>query len=98
MTTTMTWDELVKLEPKLGVLLAEAQAVRDDDPHFCANAIWYDFLKPRLVLLVGWCRPDRTKPLASEQAYDVAYDTIYEALPDCRDCAACFRSELLNVK
>jgi hypothetical protein len=84
-----TWAELVKAEPKLGELLAEAQAVKDDGrtPSFCANRIWYapGGFKDRLCRLVGWDRKGHPV-LGTMQAYDVAYETIYDALPDCRDC------------
>ena len=85
-----TWEQLVKIEPRLKAILGEAQAVSsDDDPHFCANAVWYaGGLKERLCKLVGWDRKPHPV-LGTEEAYDVAYDTCYNALPDCRDCL-CF--------
>lgn len=95
----LTWDSLVAMEPRLQTLLDEAKSVRPDGATFCANAIWYGYgghqgFKPRLSKLVGWerCPPCSTTvaPLASEKAYDIAYETIYEALPDCRDCG-CMR-------
>jgi hypothetical protein len=57
--------------------------------------VWYGYpghrpgLKARLTKLVGW---EATRPggvRRSSAAYDVAYDTIYEALPDCRGRCAC---------
>jgi hypothetical protein len=81
-----TWDELVDAEPRLGQLLAEAQAVKDEGgPSFCANTIWYRRFKPRLSALVGWDRKGHPV-LGGELAYDVAYRIVYNALPDCRDC------------
>ncbi|NLO26616.1 MAG: hypothetical protein GX113_00305 [Actinobacteria bacterium] len=92
--TEMTFSELSRREPALAGLLAEARAVSSkNDPDYCANAVWYGYgqyqhsgLKPRLLQLVGWraCKDDPI--LRSEKAYDVAYHTICNALPDCRDC------------
>jgi len=84
-----TWKALVKTEPRLAVLLKEAQGVDGSGHHFCANRVWYQRqgLKDRLCRLVGWDVKGRGIPLlATEGAYDVAYDKIYAALPDCRDC------------
>jgi hypothetical protein len=92
----LTWATLVALEPQLAGLLAEAQAVRDCDtaPYFCANAAWFGYdghrgFKPRLRRLVGWDRPDGHPALTSCEAYDLAYQTIYEALPPCRGYCGC---------
>lgn len=94
----MTFDRLCELEPKLKSLADEASATRDDGTKeaFCANAIWYGYfghpgIKPRLLLLVGWERPDGPDELLTTEAYDVAYDTIYNMLPDCRGECGCFR-------
>jgi hypothetical protein len=84
----MTFDELCALEPGLRLLYEEARAQRRKrrGPHYCANATWYVLFKPRLSRLVGWERPDRDPVLGSSEAYDLAYHTVYEALPDCKDC------------
>ena len=79
------WDRLVAAEPRLEELLADCQAVDGSDEHFCANRVWCRDFKPRLVELVGWDREGHPE-LESHEAYDVAYDTCYHALPDCRDC------------
>jgi hypothetical protein len=89
----MTWREMVKLEPRLGALLREAQKVDGSDPHFCANDVWYGYeggcyagrgLKRQLCQLVGWYA--RRPELRGCDCYDVAYMKIYDALPPCRDC------------
>ncbi len=81
----LTWTELIAIEPRLEALRAEVAAVDGSDAHFCANRIWYQHFKPRLLGLVGWeCERDE---LRSEQPRDVAYDTIYGELPPCQDCA-----------
>lgn len=90
----VNFDDLARREPGLAALLAEARAVSSrGNPQFCANAVWFGFgkyryagLKPRLVQLVGWHAHKDDPVLRSQEAYEVAYDTIYGALPDCRDC------------
>ncbi len=83
-----TWGELVRLEPRLRVLQRDVKAVDGSDPHFCANRVWYarGGFKERLCCLVGW-EAERDDPvLRSSEAYDVAYDRLYNLLPPCRDC------------
>lgn len=83
-----SWEQLVAAEPKLAALLAEAQAVSSEgQERFCANTIWYSRFKPRLLPLVGWDSLRQRDPLlGSEGAYNRAYDVLYDALPDCRNC------------
>jgi hypothetical protein len=91
----LTWAELVRLEPGLGPLLEEARAHHADrSAVFCANAVFYGSadstrgLKRRLLRLVGR-DSGRAGVLGTSVAYDVAYDTIFAALPDCRGECAC---------
>jgi hypothetical protein len=78
----MTFADLASLEPQLGALLREARHVDASSDAFCANGVWYGSFKPRLLLLVGW---EASNPaLRTSEAYDLAYETIYDALPDCR--------------
>lgn len=81
-----TFEELAQLEPRLQELLTEAQATRRKRGYL-AGKVWYGYggypgLKPRLLELVGWEREEEHTLLSTRTAYDVAYDTIYEALPD----------------
>jgi hypothetical protein len=82
----MTFEELCELEPGLLTLYRRAKGVKDDrrKRSFCANAVWYGRFKPVLCRLVGW--EARNPTLRTSEAYDLAYDTIYAALPDCRNC------------
>ena len=86
----ITWSMLVDLEPRLRDLLSNARAVKDDPsaPSFCANEIWYrkNGLRDQLCELVGWSARKKDSLLQSSDAYDLAYDKIYNALPDCRNC------------
>lgn len=91
----VTWKELCELEPRLLNLYSEVSSIKDEGGEFfCANAVWYgrgdvDGFKHRLVELVGFRRRhDGSDPrLGTSLAYDIAYHKIYDALPDCRDCA-----------
>jgi hypothetical protein len=84
---TLTWRTLIELEPRLTALYRRAKAVRDQHgPSFCANAVWYGHLglKNQLVMLVGWEGPtDGNKQLRTEEAYNLAYQKIYDPLPSC---------------
>jgi hypothetical protein len=82
----ITWQQIVRAEPRLIVLLQEAKSVDDTDPHFCANEVWYaqGGLRDRLTELVGWGAQNPV--LRTSEAYDVAYNKVYGALPDCKDC------------
>lgn len=84
------WPTLVKLEPQLGVLLDKALKFRPakDATSFCANCLWEKQFKPELCRLVGWDRVGDAQDdfLQTVEAYDTAYDTIYEALPGCFNC------------
>jgi hypothetical protein len=89
--TPVTFGRLCRQEPRLRKLYDEARAVGDDGSagHFCANAVWFGYgghrgLKVRLVQLVGF--QAEAPELRTTEAYDVAYQTIYAALPNCRGC------------
>jgi hypothetical protein len=90
MTQTLTFDGLVALEPRLANLLAEARRHRRSRARsVCANEIWYrpGGLRQRLIGLVGWhSLAPRGSVLRTPAAYDLAYETLYDALPDCREC------------
>ena len=83
------FTQLCKLEPRLASLREQAKAVDGSGEHFCANMVWYRKLKPQLLELVGWEAEGKAKTpeLGSNDAYDAAYDLIYDELPDCKDCS-----------
>jgi hypothetical protein len=90
-----TFEALAAQEPRLRDLLAEARSFHDNrDPVFCANAVWIGYgdfrpgLKYRLSCLVGW-GAEQGGELRTSDAYDVAYETISQALPDCRGRCLC---------
>ncbi|MGI8422989.1 MAG: hypothetical protein ACR2NO_02535 [Chloroflexota bacterium] len=89
------WEGLVLLEPRLAALLTEIESFRPHGARFCANDAWYGYTSPeagfkaQLEELVGWDRVGCPEGLRSGDAYDVAYDRLYDAFPDCRGCG-CF--------
>ena len=82
--------ELCKREPLLASLKNEAvQMFTRPGKRFCANQVWYSQFKPRLELLVGWYCHNNDDAVKSSEAYSLATDVIYSALPDCVDCGRC---------
>lgn len=88
-------------EPRLIDVFVRAASVIDDgtEPYFCANEVFFGYHNPRASLkrailpLAGWYAADDVHiKLRTEEAYDVVYERIYEALPNCRDCA-CFGAQ-----
>ena len=89
----ITWSLLCDLEPRLIHLLAKVRGIEDDKrkPSFCANAIWYGWngresLRGRVDQLVGWHAIGSDPRLKTPQAYDLAYEKLYNLLPPCRNC------------
>lgn len=72
---SLTWIDLVKLEPRLGrlemCLLAWVKARRFN---------WRDWFRFKLAMtrLVGWCRDDNHPTLATSRAYEIAYARLFE--------------------
>ena len=83
----MTWDEIAVVEPRLQELYDEARAVRDGkkEGRFCANMIWSERFRPRLVRLAGFYAAK--EDLRTTTAYEIAYEKIYRPLPACRNCS-----------
>jgi hypothetical protein len=86
------FDALAQEEPELWRLFGEvtAVAVEQDglDTPFCANHLWYRDFKPEVTRLVGWLRKGHPV-LGTSQAYNTAYQTLWEILPDCRHEGLC---------
>lgn len=82
------FHELVRIEPDLGRLyeISKAYHLVGRRNQFCFHGVWYNLLKPLMCGMVGLGCRNRT--LQSQEAYDLAYRTIRDALPDCK-CADC---------
>lgn len=90
----IAFHEICAIDPRVALLYRKAQAVKDPGvtPWFCANAVWDGYggrpgFKHRLSELVGF--DAEREALATSEAYDVAYQTIYDALPPCRGGCGC---------
>jgi hypothetical protein len=87
----LTWADMVRLEPRLAALLAEARAIRDDGQadYFCADEIWggRHGLKAKLYQLVGWNA--RNPAVSSCAACELADREVLNALPPCRGACGC---------
>jgi hypothetical protein len=91
LTRYLTWELMVEIEPRLNALWLEACTVSSKyKKHFCANSFWYGYGSPeqgfkgRVSKLAGF---DAANPkLRGMDAYSIAYEKIYKALPDCRNC------------
>jgi hypothetical protein len=87
MEQPMTFDDICKIEPRLRDLYNEAVNVdtRGDYSALSKFCGYGNFrgrgLKPRITELVGWQRKP-TDSLSTMEAYDVAYKTILDALPE----------------
>jgi hypothetical protein len=88
------FEQLAALEPRLNELLAKAQAHHGT----CANAAWYGQggLRKAMQRVVGHLRnTEGPEELKTSAAYDVAYRTLYSALPDCNGCGCLSLKDLL---
>jgi hypothetical protein len=87
----LTWRRIANIEPRLAEAERLIKMIRDPGGEsFCANDIWYGYrdirfsFKERVNTYAGWFAE---KPeLRSDAAYDIAYQHLYDLLPDCRNC------------
>jgi hypothetical protein len=88
--TALTWNQLVKLEPRLGQLHLDCRFADRRDPNgFSAETAWNGTpdvpgLKDRLLQLVGVNAEVQDPLLLSTQAYDLASRECRQALPPDR--------------
>jgi hypothetical protein len=94
-STTTKFQALAAFEPYLNELLNEARSHSGN----CANAAWYGKggLKAKMVHTVGFLRILGPAELQTMDAYDVAYKTLYAALPDCKGCGCLTLEEALGI-
>ncbi len=86
----MTWKQITQLEPRLQDLAKEIKEhakANKRAPKYCANKHWYGrcdtglSYKDRMSELVGYGAD--VPAIATMEAYDIAYDYLYNLLPDC---------------
>jgi hypothetical protein len=80
----LTWEAMVKLEPKLGKLLKEIEQA--DTSEKCWTEQWHLNFKKQMTKLARYdARPER---LRTRKAYDLAYRRLYHEAPACQ-CWGC---------
>lgn len=74
--------EFTYVEPRLRDLYVEIKNLGEEDieKYGLITRMWLEKYKPQLVQLVGQCRPYKDD-LATDEAYKVAYNTLFNALP-----------------
>ncbi|NUQ57697.1 MAG: hypothetical protein HUT38_04420 [Candidatus Paceibacter sp.] len=85
----LTWETIVAIDPFFDDLLHEIEGIKPGE-RFCANDTWYKKYKPIILNRVGWYAPNYVPEILKiERAYDLVYQRLYDALPDCKGCG-CF--------
>jgi len=88
----MEFDDLVKIEPRLGILFNKASAEKPTTTmDECWWRRWYGWYghysyRNEMIKLVGWFSEVENPILRSIAAYELSYKTISDAIPDCRLC------------
>jgi hypothetical protein len=94
----MDWEDMVKVEPALTRLLKEVVAADHHDTRvFCGVTAWHGSggrpgFKMRMYHTVGF--GSSNVQLRTREAYEVALEKLYNALPPCRGCACVEEEEL----
>jgi hypothetical protein len=86
----LTWEQLAAREPELARLRDEVEQVEAVDSTYCANRIWCERLKPRMMKLVCDLAPSNDPVIISSEAYDLVYQTLYHLLPLCQHEGGCY--------
>lgn len=78
------WDRLVALVPELLTLREEVERNKAHEG-FCANEVWYGpaGYRRQVIELVGANSGHLDPWVRTSEAYDTAYRTLYNLLPDC---------------
>jgi hypothetical protein len=76
------FKEFTYVEPRLKDLYVEIKNLseKDIEAYGLVTRMWLEKYKPQLLQLVGHNRPYKDE-LATDEAYKVAYDTLFNALP-----------------
>lgn len=84
------WAWIISQERRLAALARRIRCIRRPrQGFFCANEHWYGEhgYRNQMCDWVGWgCR---NPVLRTSQAYDVAYEYLYQLLPNCRHEGLC---------
>jgi len=90
------FDEYVAMDARIGHLLREAESADEGGHRFCRFEAWYGEgsqglgFRGQVNELVGYMREGiGPVPLGTSNAYDVVYERIYGAPPDCKGRCAC---------
>lgn len=83
----MTWEEIIQIDARVKKLHEKAKNL-DINEDYCADREWFrdGGFRDQLKELVGFKRQDKPVRLRTAKAYEIAYQKIYHALPDCRCC------------
>jgi len=88
-TERLTWNDLVKIEPRLETLYRECLAYKPV-AGVCYLRTWYKVEKPKLLDLVGFFSKNPNPDLKNCRAYDLAYEKCVKAMsrcsPGCHRC------------
>jgi hypothetical protein len=105
-----TTADLARLDPRIAALLEKAHSyyrIAADDEAFCRRAVFHGYpgwphfraggLKRRVTELAGWERREGPAELQTEDAYDIVYDAVLYALPECwgDQCSCQWRDEAM---
>lgn len=84
---TITWEEMIALEPGLSQLLVTISKAKLDEDE-CKDDLWYGpgGFKEKLLALVGRHAYSAPDALTNTEAYDIAYEKLYGSLPKCECC------------
>lgn len=77
----VTWPRMIAADPRLAELEG---IIRSWPMEFeCSVILWINRFKPQMETLVGWSRPDSHPLLSSNEAYERAYNHLYDPMPGC---------------
>jgi hypothetical protein len=100
---TLTWADMLRLQPKLGQLQDEAMLMRSADPGYCWEKVWlgpFDHagrdnagdprsFATRIYALVGWYAKEGPPVLRHYWAFDLGIDALAASLPRCPENCPC---------
>ncbi len=89
----LTYAELEARDQRLAALRVAIDTVGRTAGDFCANHWWYGRagFKSELTRIIGSLAAQDDAALRTAAAYDVAYQTLYHRLPDCRHEGMCWK-------